>query len=119
MSEVAKLMADSGVVAITGFILRYRMDRRRAHEIALEGNTEFVEVFVDAPLEVREQSDRKTFIKRARAEEIRGSPETGAPYEAPEDPEIIVHTDRQSVDESVATILEQLVPRLKSQEQQE
>src|SRR5262249_27928915 len=57
VSEVAKLMADSGVVAITAFISPYRMDRRRAREIALEGNAEFVEVFVDAPLAVCEARD--------------------------------------------------------------
>src|SRR5438552_857698 len=51
VSEVAKLMADAGAVVITAFISPYRMDRRRAREIALEGNAEFIEVFVDAPLE--------------------------------------------------------------------
>ena len=59
VSEVARLMADSGAVAITAFISPYRMDRRRAREIALEGNAEFIEVFVDAPLEVCEARDPK------------------------------------------------------------
>jgi bifunctional enzyme CysN/CysC len=116
VSEVAKLMADSGVVAITAFISPYRMDRRRAREIALEGNAEFIEVFVDAPLEVCEARDPKNLYKKARAGEIREFTGIDAPYEAPEDAEIVVHTDRQTVDESVATILEQLLPRLKSQE---
>ena len=71
VSEVAKLMADSGVVAITAFISPYRMDRRRAREIALEGNAEFIEVFVDAPLEVCEARDPKNLYKKARAGEIR------------------------------------------------
>src|SRR5438128_8135214 len=57
VSEVAKLMADAGTVVITAFISPYRMDRRRAREIALEGNAEFIEVFVDAPLEVCETRD--------------------------------------------------------------
>src|SRR6202007_2547512 len=52
VSEVAKLMADSGVIVITAFISPYRLDRRRAREIALEGNAEFIQVFVDAPLAV-------------------------------------------------------------------
>jgi bifunctional enzyme CysN/CysC len=116
VSEVAKLMADSGVVAITAFISPYRMDRRRAREIALEGNAEFIEVFVDAPLEVCERRDPKNLYKKARAGEIREFTGIDAPYEAPEDAEIVVHTDRQSVDESVATILEQLLPRLKPHE---
>ncbi|HJW37240.1 MAG TPA: adenylyl-sulfate kinase [Candidatus Udaeobacter sp.] len=113
VSEVAKLMADAGTVVITAFISPYRMDRRRAREIALEGNAEFIEVFVDAPLEVCEARDPKNLYKKARAGEIREFTGIDAPYEAPEDPEIVVHTDQQSVAESVATILEQLLPRLR------
>jgi bifunctional enzyme CysN/CysC len=116
VSEVAKLMSDAGTVVITAFISPYRMDRRRAREIALEGNAEFIEVFVDAPLEVCEARDPKNLYKKARAGEIREFTGIDAPYEAPEDPEIIAHTDRQSVDESVATVLEQLLPRLRAVE---
>jgi len=116
VSEVAKLMADAGTVVITAFISPYRMDRRRAREIALEGNAEFIEVFVDAPLEVCEARDPKNLYKKARAGEIREFTGIDAPYEAPEDPEIVVHTDQQTVDESVATILEQLLTRLRTEE---
>src|SRR5438876_7838583 len=116
VSEVAKLMADSGVVVVTAFISPYRVDRRRAREIALEGNAEFIEVFVDAPLEVCERRDPKQLYKKARAGKIRDFTGIDAPYEPPEDPEIVVRTDRQSVEESIATILEQLLPRLKSDE---
>jgi bifunctional enzyme CysN/CysC len=116
VSEVAKLMADAGAVVITAFISPYRMDRSRAREIALEGSSEFIEVFVDAPLEVCEARDPKNLYKKARAGQIREFTGIDAPYEAPEDPEIVVHTDRQSVDESVATILEQLLPRLRAVE---
>lgn len=113
VSEVAKLMADSGVVVVTAFISPYRMDRQRAREIALEGRAEFIEVFVDAPLEVCEARDPKSLYKKARAGEIREFTGIDAPYESPEDPEIVVHTDRQTVEESISTILEQLLPRLK------
>jgi bifunctional enzyme CysN/CysC len=113
VSEVAKLMADAGTVVITAFISPYRMDRRRAREIALEGNAEFIEVFVDAPLEVCEARDPKNLYKKARAGQIREFTGIDAPYEAPDDAEIVVRTDQQSVDESVATILEQLLPRLR------
>jgi len=116
VSEVAKLMADSGVVVVTAFISPYRMDRLRAREIALEGNTEFVEVFVDAPLAVCEARDPKDLYKKARAGKIREFTGIDAPYESPEDPEIVVHTDRQTVEESIATILEQLIPRLKRED---
>ncbi len=116
VSEVAKLMADAGTVVITAFISPYRMDRSRAREIALEGNAEFIEVFVDAPLEVCEARDPKNLYKKARAGQIREFTGIDAPYEAPEDPEIVVRTDQQSVDESVTTILEQLLPRLRAVE---
>jgi bifunctional enzyme CysN/CysC len=116
VSEVAKLMADAGTVVITAFISPYRMDRSRAREIALEGSSEFIEVFVDAPLAVCEARDPKNLYKKARAGQIREFTGIDAPYEAPEDPEIVVHTDRQSVDESVATIMEQLLPRLRAVE---
>ena len=116
VSEVAKLMADAGTVVITAFISPYRMDRRRAREIALEGNAEFIEVFVDAPLEVCEARDPKNLYKKARAGQIRQFTGIDAPYEAPKDPEIVVHTDQQRVDESVGTILEQLLPRLRAVE---
>src|SRR5437762_7375235 len=66
VSEVARLMADAGTVVITAFISPYRMDRRSAREIALEGNAEFIEVFVDAPLEVSEARDPKHLYRQAR-----------------------------------------------------
>jgi bifunctional enzyme CysN/CysC len=114
VSEVAKLMADSGAIAITAFISPYRVDRRRAREIALESKADFIEVFVDAPLEVCEERDPKNLYKKARAGQIREFTGIDAPYEAPEDPEIVVRTDRLGVDESVTVILEQLLPRVRT-----
>src|SRR5260370_12581316 len=66
VSEVAKLMADAGAVVITAFISPYRMDRRRAREIALDGNAEFIYVFLHAPLEVCETRDPKNLYKKTR-----------------------------------------------------
>jgi bifunctional enzyme CysN/CysC len=114
VSEVAKLLADSGAVAITAFISPYRADRQRAREIALEAQADFVEVFVDAPLAVCEQRDPKQLYKKARAGKIREFTGIDAPYEAPVDPEITVRTAEQTVNESVAAILEQLLPRLRT-----
>jgi len=113
VSEVAKLMADAGNVVITAFISPYRADRQRARAIAMEGNAEFIEVFVDAPLEVCEERDPKNLYKKARAGQIREFTGIYAPYESPVDPEIVVQTNQQSVEESVASILERLLPRLK------
>jgi bifunctional enzyme CysN/CysC len=116
VGEVARLMADSGAVAITAFISPYRLDRRRAREIALEGKVEFIEIFVDAPLAVCEERDPKDLYKRARAGEIRDFTGVDAPYEAPDDAEIVVRTDKQTIEESVATIMERLLPRLRTDE---
>jgi bifunctional enzyme CysN/CysC len=113
VGEVARLMADAGLITVTAFISPYRVDRRRAREIALEGGCDFIEVFVDAPLEVCEARDPKDLYKKARAGEIKEFTGVSAPYEAPADPEVVVHTDRESLDESVATIIEYLRPRLK------
>ncbi|MEP6810566.1 MAG: adenylyl-sulfate kinase, partial [Chthoniobacterales bacterium] len=116
VSEVARLLADSGAVAITAFISPYRADRRRARQIALESQADFIEVFVDAPLSVCEARDPKQLYKKARAGEIRQFTGIDAPYEAPEDAEITVHTAEQTAAESVAAILEQLLPRLRASE---
>jgi bifunctional enzyme CysN/CysC len=112
VGEVARLMADAGFVTVTAFISPYRTDRRRAREIALEGGCEFIEVYVNASLELCEQRDPKSLYKKARAGEIKQFTGIDAPYEAPEDPEIIVQTGLQTVDESVTAILDQLLPRL-------
>lgn len=113
VAEVAKLMADAGVIVVTAFISPYRMDRRRAREIALEGGADFIEVHVATPIEVCEQRDPKLLYKKARAGEIKQFTGIDAPYETPEDPEITVHTENLSVDESVASILEVLLERVR------
>jgi len=116
VAEAAKLLGDAGVIVITAFISPYLADRQRAREIALAGGVEFIEVFVDAPIEICEQRDPKGLYKRARAGEIAEFTGITAPYEAPVRPEITVHTDRQSLGESVATILEFLKSRLHAEE---
>jgi adenylyl-sulfate kinase len=113
VSEVAKLMADAGTVVITSFISPYRADRSRARAIALQAGAEFVEVFVDAPLEVCEKRDPKGLYQKARAGKLQGFTGIDAPYEPPEDPEIVVHTHEQVAEESVDRILAELLPRLR------
>jgi bifunctional enzyme CysN/CysC len=113
VSEVAKLMADAGTVVITSFISPYRNDRRLARGIALQAGAEFVEIFVNAPLAVCEERDPKGLYGKARAGQLKGFTGIDAPYEAPEDPEIVVNTHQQSPQESVDHILEELLPRLR------
>ena len=113
VSEVAKLMADAGTVVITSFISPYRADRARARAIVLQAGAEFVEIFVDAPLAVCESRDPKGLYQKARAGEIKGFTGIDAPYESPDDPEIIVRTHEQTAAESVDQILAELLPRLR------
>jgi bifunctional enzyme CysN/CysC len=113
VSEVAKLMADAGTVVITSFISPYRIDRTRARAVVLQAGAEFVEIFVDAPLATCEERDPKGLYQKARAGELKGFTGIDAPYEAPEDPEIVVHTHKQTPGESVAWILDGLLPRLR------
>jgi bifunctional enzyme CysN/CysC len=113
VSEVAKLMADAGTVVITSFISPYRIDRRLAREIALQAGAEFVEIFVNAPLAVCEERDPKGLYEKARSGRLKGFTGIDAPYEPPEDPEIVVHTHEQSPLESVDQILDKLLPRLR------
>ena len=112
VAEVARLMADSGLVVLTAFISPYRQDRRRAREIALEGGCEFVEIFINAPLETCEARDPKNLYKKARAGQIKEFTGIDAPYEAPEDAEIVLRTGEQTIAESVRVVLEGLLPRL-------
>src|SRR4029079_12779910 len=113
IAEVAKLMSDAGLIVITAIISPYLHDRRRDRAIALEGGADFIEVFVNAPLEVCEQRDPKNLYKKARAGQIKEFTGIDAPYEEPEDAEIVVHTDRQTLNESITTILETLLPHVK------
>jgi adenylyl-sulfate kinase len=113
VSEVAKLMADAGTVVITSFISPYRADRTRARAIALQVGAEFVEIFVDAPLAVCERRDPKGLYQKARAGKLTGFTGIDAPYEPPEDPEIVVRTHEQTAAESVNQILSELLPRLR------
>ncbi len=103
VAETARLFNDAGVILITAFISPYRDDRRAAREIVGEGS--FVEVFVDAPLEVCESRDPKGLYRKARAGEISEFTGVSAPYEAPEDPEVHVPTDQLTVDEAVDRII--------------
>jgi adenylylsulfate kinase-like enzyme len=73
-------------------------------------------VFVDAPIEVCEERDPKKLYAKARAGKIRDFTGIDAPYEAPEDAEIVVRTHKQTLDESLATVLDQLLPRLRPEE---
>lgn len=105
IAEIAKLFRDTGVINLSAFISPYREDRALARHLA---DGDFIEVYVDAPLDTCEERDPKGLYQKARAGEIREFTGVSAPYEAPEQPEIHVRTDSQSVEECVEQILHYL-----------
>ena len=88
IGAVAEIFTQTGIIALTAFISPYRIDRDKVRNTLKEG--EFIEVFVDAPIEVCEQRDPKGLYKKARAGEIKGFTGIDAPYEEPLDPELIL-----------------------------
>lgn len=106
IGEVAKLFVDAGVITLTAFISPYRADRDKVRA-NLEVD-EFIEVFVDTPLEVCEQRDVKQLYAKARRGEITGFTGIDAPYEAPIDPEITIDTSKQPLTASVQQVLNYL-----------
>jgi bifunctional enzyme CysN/CysC len=89
VAEVAKLMADAGLIVLVSFISPFEKERRLAREIA--GDIDFVEVYVDTPIEVCEARDPKGLYKRARAGEIKNFTGIDSPFEPPQTPELVLH----------------------------
>ena len=100
--EVARLFADAGALVLSAFISPYRKDRDRVRGLMSPG--EFIEVFVDTPLEICEARDPKGLYKKARAGEISNFTGLDAPYEAPENPEVHLQTANLSVDAAAAQV---------------
>jgi adenylylsulfate kinase len=104
IGEVSKLFTEAGVIVFASFISPYRSDRDAVR--ALMGAGDFVEVYVDASLDTCEQRDVKGLYKKARAGEIPEFTGISAPYEAPNSPELVLDTNRQTVEESMAELVE-------------
>src|SRR5690242_19021299 len=103
IGEVAKLFTDAGMVALTAFISPYRADRDQVRTLVKAGD--FVEVYVECPVEVCEQRDVKGLYQKARAGQIPEFTGISAPYEVPTSPELTIRTHTQTVDESVRQVL--------------
>ena len=108
IAEVSKLMVDAGLIVISAFISPFKSERDAAR--AIFGEDEFFEVFIDAPLEVVEQRDTKGLYKRARSGEVKHFTGISSPYEAPQSPEIHLHADLDSVEQSVDRIIKSICP---------
>lgn len=111
IGEVAKLMLDAGIVVLSAFISPFKADREQVK--AIVGNENYIEVFVDAPLEVCEQRDVKGLYKKARAGEVKNFTGIDSPYEAPEHPDIILQTHKLSVEESIQILQQGIFPKIK------
>ncbi|QRN43309.1 sulfate adenylyltransferase subunit CysN [Xanthomonas oryzae pv. oryzae] len=106
VAEVARLMADAGLIVLVSFISPFRAERQLARERFDQG--EFVEVFVDVPLAVAESRDVKGLYRKARAGQIPNFTGIDSPYEAPETPEIHLHADGENVEALARHVLEYL-----------
>ena len=106
IGEVAKLFCDAGVIALTAFISPYRADRDAVRGLLEPG--EFIEIYVDASLATCEKRDPKGLYRKARAGEIKGFTGIDDPYEAPEQPELVLDSNSKSIDELAGQVVDYL-----------
>ena len=109
VGEVARLMADAGLIVLTAFISPFRAERHMVRRMVSEG--EFIEIFVDTPLEEAERRDEKGLYAKARSGELKNFTGIDSPYERPEAPEIHIDTTKLSADEASNLIVEELLKR--------
>ena len=108
VGEVARLMADSGLIVVTAFISPFRAERQMVREMLPDG--EFIEVHIDTPLSVAEERDVKGLYKKARSGELKNFTGIDSPYEAPENPEIRIDTTAMTPEDAADQIIRQLIP---------
>ena len=106
VAEVAKLMVDAGLIVLVSFISPFRSERDMARALFAEG--EFVEVFVDTPIELCEQRDVKGLYAKARAGQLPNFTGISSPYEAPLNPELHLHTEQHNIDALADTVLNKI-----------
>jgi len=106
IAEASKLFVDAGLIVLTAFISPFQQDRDKVRNLVEKG--EFIEIFVDTPLEVCERRDPKGLYKKARDGEIPNFTGISSPYEAPTQAEIHIKNDKMSIDECVKQVIEYL-----------
>jgi len=111
IGEVSKLFLDAGVIVLSAFISPFQADRAQVKSIVGEEN--FIEVFVDAPIEVCEQRDVKGLYKKARAGEVKNFTGIDSPYEAPASPDVHIPTHQLSIEQSMEKLMAKLLPIIK------
>ncbi|WP_144905014.1 adenylyl-sulfate kinase, partial [Novosphingobium taihuense] len=107
VGEVARLMTDAGLIVLTAFISPFRAEREMVRSLMAEG--EFVEIFVDTPLEVAEARDVKGLYKKARSGQLKNFTGIDSPYEAPENPDFRVDTTTESPENAAERIVNALL----------
>jgi bifunctional enzyme CysN/CysC len=110
-AHVARLLAESGTIALVSLVSPYAADREFAATLHTDEDLDFIEVFINAPLELCEKRDPKGLYARARAGELAGLTGVGAPYEAPADPDLVLGAFEESVERGVERVLELLTAR--------
>lgn len=111
IAEVSKLLVNSGVITLNSFISPTEEIRQMAKDIIGEEN--FIEVFVNTPIEVCEERDIKGLYKKARAGKIKNFTGIDSPFDAPAHPDVELHTENHTIEESVQACLEAVLPRIK------
>jgi len=109
IGEAAKLMMEAGVIAMTAFISPFKKDRNLVRQLLSQGD--FIEIYCNASLETCESRDVKGLYKRARSGEIKNYTGINSPYEAPDNPELIIDTESESLEESVTKVIDFLKSR--------
>ncbi|CAJ1316423.1 adenylyl-sulfate kinase [Paenibacillus sp. CFBP13512] len=109
IGEVAKLFMDAGSIVIAAFISPHAQDRQMVRDLFEEGD--FIEVYIDCSLSACEERDPKGLYKKARAGEIPNFTGVSAPYEAPQQPELTIDTEHESVEQCVAKVIAELERR--------
>ena len=113
IAEVSNLMIDSGLVVLAAFVSPYKKDRENIRTIVKDVN--FVEVYINTSVEECERRDVKGLYKKARAGEIKNMTGISAPYEAPENPDIEINTETETIEDSVKKIVDFITPKLSRQ----
>lgn len=111
VAEVAKLMVDAGLIVITAFISPFISERKYARQIFADN--EFIEVFVDAPIEVCEARDPKGLYKKARSGQLQNFTGIDSEYQKPQNPEIVLESSKKSPEELADYVLEYLISKTK------
>ena len=104
IGEAAKLMMESGVIVMTAFISPFKKDRNLVRQLLPQGD--FIEIYCNASLEACESRDVKGLYRRARAGEIKNYTGIDSPYEAPDNPELVIDAESKSLEESVAKVID-------------